>query len=171
VVLEALILGVVLGSLFGLLWWAVTPSVEWLVTPEGVSQTGSSPWFAADGWFLVLGALFGVLFTVVAWRRHRAHPLLVVVGVVVGTALLAVTGRAVGAWAGPVQPESLVAAAPDGGVVVEGALEVTATGVLFAPTVAALTLLLLFLAAATPGTAGEATVVDSPPLLTPPQSA
>lgn len=171
VVVETLALGIGLGAVTGLLWWVITPTQEWLVTPEGVRPVDvwGTPWFAADGWFVVLGALSGVLLTVISWRRHRDHPLVLLASLVVGSVALAITARSVGGIVGAADPESLVTSAPDGGEVVAGALDVVATGVLFAPTVAALTLLVLLLAAATPADARPLTGPDPTPA--PPQVA
>jgi hypothetical protein len=159
VLLETLAAGVAIGAVCGLLWWVVTPDQEWLVTPDGVSPVDpwSSSWFAADGWFVVLGALSGLLVTVLAWRRHRDHPVVLAISLAVSSVALAFTAQTVGGALGAVDPASLVSSAPDGGEVVAGALDVVATGVLLAPTVAALTLLVLLLAAAAPAQSTEPT--------------
>jgi hypothetical protein len=169
-VLEALGWAVALGVLLGILWWALAPDLQWLVTPDGVSPTdpGSDAWFGVDGWFLILGALSGVELTLLLWRRHRTHPVLLAAAVTLGSLIVALTGRWVGGVVGPVDPESLTSTAPEGGVVVDGALELLATGVLLAPTVAALTLLVLLLAAASPS---EAAPVGAGAVPAPPQSA
>jgi hypothetical protein len=172
VLLETLAAGIAIGAVCGLLWWVVTPDEEWLVSPDGARPVDpwSSSWFAADGWFVVLGATSGVLLAMLVWRRHRDHPLVLAVSLAVSSAALAFTALTVGGALGSADPESLVSTAPDGGRVVAGALDVAATGVLFAPLVAALTVLVLLLAAAAPAdpTPAEESVN---PAWAPPQSA
>jgi hypothetical protein len=85
----------VLGAPLGLLWTAVAPDVPVQVVPRGVAPTGAQPeeFFAADGWFLLLGAAFGVLAAVAAWfllRRQRGPVVLAALTVgAIGAGLLA----------------------------------------------------------------------------------
>jgi hypothetical protein len=81
----------VLGAPLGWLWSALAPEVPVQVVPGGVVPTEEQPeeFFAADGWFVLLGVAFGVLAAVAVWfllRRYRGP-----------VALVAVTVGAVGA--------------------------------------------------------------------------
>ena len=53
----------------GLVWWWVAPTEEWTVVEDGAlvpADLGFDAWFAADGWFLVLGVVAGVLLTLIS---------------------------------------------------------------------------------------------------------
>jgi hypothetical protein len=80
-----------LGAPLGWLWAAVAPDVPVQVVPGGVAPIGAQPeeFFAADGWFVLFGVVFGGLAAVAVWfllRRQRGP-----------VALAAVTAGAVGA--------------------------------------------------------------------------
>lgn len=65
-----------LGAPLGWLWAAVAPDVPVQVVPGGVAPIGAQPeeFFAADGWFVLFGVVFGGLAAVAVWfllRRHR----------------------------------------------------------------------------------------------------
>ena len=108
----ALLAGVIaLGVPLGLLWAVVAPEIPVLKTTdcgtaspsECVVVPSAQPeqFIAADGWFGLLGLVFGVLAAIAAWlllRRHRGPvTLLVVVLGCLGAALLAWrVGRQVG---------------------------------------------------------------------------
>jgi hypothetical protein len=157
IVAEAVLVGIVLGAVLGVLWWWVTPEVKWTVTAEGTvvpADIGHDDWFAADGWFLVLGLLLGVALTALLWARGRSQPVALAVSVAVGAALLSLTGWAVGGVLGPPDPASLVDTVASG-TTVAGALSLRAPGVLLAPVVAALGLLGMLL--------GSAAVASGPP--------
>jgi Protein of unknown function (DUF2567) len=85
----------VLGAPLGWLWAWLTPDVPVQVVPGGVVPTEEQPeeFFAADGWFILLGVAFGLLAAVAVWfllRRHRGPVALVAVTVgAVGAGLLA----------------------------------------------------------------------------------
>lgn len=140
----------------GVVWWWVVPSEEWTVVKTGVvlpADVGYNAWFAADGWFLVLGAIAGVLLTLIGWRRGRRQPVALVVGVVVGATLLAVTAWTLGGALGPSDPKT-VAETAEVGTTLDGVLGLRALGVLCAPALTALTLLALFVASARVDEAG-----------------
>lgn len=150
VVAETAVVGIALGALMGLIWWWVAPTEEWRVVESGAlvpSEIGFNAWFAADGWFLVLGAIAGVLLTLISWRRGRGNPVALVVGVIAGGALLALTAWSVGGVLGPPDPTT-VADTAELGATVEGALGLRAFGVLCAPLLTALTTLALLVASA-----------------------
>jgi len=85
----------VLGAPLGWLWAVLAPKVRVQVVPGGVVPAEEQPeeFFAADGWFILLGAAFGVLAAVVVWfalRRHRGPAALVALTVgAVGAGVLA----------------------------------------------------------------------------------
>lgn len=150
VVAETAVVGVALGAVIGLIWWWVAPTEQWRVAEGGAlvpSQIGFNAWFAADGLFLVLGAVAGIALTLISWRRGRRNPVALVVGVITGGALLALTAWSLGGVLGPPDPKS-VADAAELGTTVEGALGLRALGVLCAPLLTALTTLALLVASA-----------------------
>jgi hypothetical protein len=150
VVAETAVVGIALGALMGLIWWWLAPSEEWRVVKGGAlvpAEIGFDAWFAADGWFLVLGAIAGVLLTLITWRRGRGSPVALAVGVIVGGALLALTAWSLGGLLGPPDPKA-VADTAELGTTVEGALGLRALGVMCAPLLTALTTLALLVASA-----------------------
>ncbi len=150
VVAETAVVGIALGALMGLIWWWVAPTEEWRVVEGGAlvpSEIGFNAWFAADGWFLVLGAIAGVLLTLIVWWRGRRQPVALVVGVIIGAGLIAVSAWTLGGVLGPPDP-SVVAETAEPGTTVDGALGLRALGLLCAPALTALTLLALFVASA-----------------------
>lgn len=150
VVAETAVAGVALGAVMGLIWWWVAPTEQWTVVKDGAlvpADIGFNAWFAADGWFVVLGVIAGVLLTLICWRRGRRSPVALVVGVIVGGALLSLTAWSLGGVLGPPDPKS-VADTAELGSLVEGALGLRALGVLCAPLLTALTTLALLIASA-----------------------
>lgn len=83
-------LGLGLGALSGVAWWAVTDLPTYrLVTGGGAvtSERGLAGYVAADAWFVVLGVVVGLLVGVLAWRWFgRAGWPVVVLAVLVGAA-------------------------------------------------------------------------------------
>ena len=156
VVAETVLVGLALGALMGLIWWWVAPTEEWRVLEDGAlvpSDLGFNAWFAADGWFLVLGAVAGVLLTLISWRRGHESPVALVVGVLIGGALLALIAWSMGGVLGPPDPKT-VADTAEAGATVEGALGLRALGVMCAPLLTALTTLALLVASAKVDTSG-----------------
>lgn len=92
-----------LGAPLGWLWALIAPDVPVEMTADGpvLAEPQPEEYFAGDGWFLALGAAFGLLVAVLAWyllRRIRG-PVGIVMLVVggVGAALLAwYVGRHIG---------------------------------------------------------------------------
>ncbi|MEV0130017.1 DUF2567 domain-containing protein [Dactylosporangium sp. NPDC050688] len=101
-VLFGLVVAVVvaaLGAPIGLLWSWVAPEVELVQTQYGPYPVEGEPegYFADDGWFMIIGALAGVVLAVAAWivlRRYRGP--IVLAGLVIGSA----AGAALAAWLG-----------------------------------------------------------------------
>jgi hypothetical protein len=94
---------ILLGLPFGLLWAAVAPGVPVLQTEDGAVLAEPQPeeFIAADGWFSLLGFVLGVLAAVAAWvllRRYRGPVgMVVVVAGMLGAATLAwQVGRRIG---------------------------------------------------------------------------
>jgi hypothetical protein len=85
----------VLGAPLGWLWAALAPGVPVRVVDGGVAPVEAQPeeFFAADGWFVLLGVVFGLLAAAAVYflvRRYRGPVGLVAVTVgTVGAGLLA----------------------------------------------------------------------------------
>lgn len=149
VVLGAAMAGVALGVVMGVAWWLLAPTEVWMKIEGGLgaAQLNSTSWFGADGWFLVLGAVGGVMLALAVWRWARPQPVSAVVGVVLGSALLAVVAWSVGGLLGPPDPNS-VSDSLAVGATVEGSLGLRAMGVLLVPMVSALVVLIVLLSLA-----------------------
>jgi hypothetical protein len=162
VVAETGVIAIGLGVLMGLLWWWVTPTEQWTVVEGGLvpADPGFDAWFAADGWFAVLGVVAGVLLAIIGWRRGHRNAVAQVAGVIVGGGLVAVTAWALGGALGPPDAQTTAQTAEVGSTV-EGALGIRAFGVLFAPVLAALTVTALLLARTTV----DNEVLDAGPLV------
>ncbi|MFD0972624.1 DUF2567 domain-containing protein [Plantactinospora endophytica] len=113
----ALLVLILLGVPFGLLWSAVSPGVPVVQTEDGALLAAPQPeeFIAADGWFSLLGFGLGVLAAIAIWlllRRHRGPVgILVVVLGMLGAAVLAwQLGRQIGLSG----YERLLASAPPG---------------------------------------------------------
>ena len=141
--------GVLVGVIVGVLWWVITPSEQWVTLDGGLgaADLNAPSWFAADGWFLILGLVGGLALASVTWWWAREKPVAVVVGLVIGSALLAVVAWSVGGVLGPPDPED-AAASLALGATVDGSLGLRAMGVLAAPAVSALALVSLLIAMA-----------------------
>ena len=93
---------VVLGVLSGVLWWWVVPPAEFTKLPRGgsMSEVDLGKQFAADGFYVVIAAVVGVLAGLaLAWWRSRDLLLtsaLLVVGSALAAVLMAVTGHLLG---------------------------------------------------------------------------
>jgi hypothetical protein len=92
----------VLGVLSGVLWWWVVPPAQFTKLPRGgsMSEVELGKQFAADGFYVVIAAVVGVLAgLVLAWWRSRdllLTSVLLVVGSALAAALMAVTGHLLG---------------------------------------------------------------------------
>lgn len=100
----AVILGwfAVLGVVGGVLWWVATPLAEWTRTRDSATMDeqmlGAS--VAADGWFLVIAAVGGLVsgFVLTAWRKRDpvATVLLVALGSALACGLMYLVGHTLG---------------------------------------------------------------------------
>jgi hypothetical protein len=120
---------VALGVVGGVLWWLLVDPALFTKAPNGALTMGEAQLgkrFAADGWFVVIAAVLGLLSgAALTWWRSRdflATTLLLVLGSVVATVVMTVAGRLLG----PADPDSLAAAAAVGDRL-PMQLEVTAT--------------------------------------------
>ncbi|MET7422922.1 DUF2567 domain-containing protein [Dactylosporangium sp. NPDC005555] len=88
-----------LGAPVGLIWSWIAPKVELVQTQVGPYPIEGEPegYFADDGWFMIIGAVAGILLAVTAWfvlRRYRGP--FILAGLVIGSA----AGAALAAWLG-----------------------------------------------------------------------
>lgn len=146
VIAQTCLVAAVLGALMGLVWWWVAPTEQWIVVDGGLApaDAGFTAWFAADAWFLVLGAVAGVFLAAISWRPGRHRPLALVVGVIVGAALVALVAWALGGALGAPDPGDAATTA-EAGTTLPGALGIRAIGVVFGPALTSLTVLALLL--------------------------
>jgi hypothetical protein len=117
--LAAVLVGLVaaaLGAPYGLLWSVVAPDIPLVKVEGGVAPVDPAPeqMVAGDGWFSILGVLFGVVAALAAWwlaRRHRGPVVLgaMALGAVVAGVFAAWLGQKIG-LAG--YQEAVAAAAP-----------------------------------------------------------
>ena len=94
---------VVLGVLGALVWWRAVDLPQATRTEAGVvvEPVELVKQVAADGWYVVLALVGGLLSGVVLLRWRRRDPLLMVVLVVLGAGLAAVVMLRLGEWLGP----------------------------------------------------------------------
>jgi hypothetical protein len=144
------LVGIGVGAVMGIVWWWIAPTERWIKGEDGLGpqQLTSPAWFAADGWFLILGVIAGLILTTLAWFWWRSRPIALVVGVLLGGSLLAAVAWALGGILGPPDPNG-AASSLAVGATVDGSLGLRAMGVLAAPLVSALALLSLLLSTAT----------------------
>lgn len=91
------------GLPLGLLWRAVAPRVEFVMTDQGAATVQAEPegFVAADGWFVPITFTTGLVAAIMVWAllRRRRGPLVMfglVVGCVVGGVLTAWIGHQIG---------------------------------------------------------------------------
>ncbi len=130
---------VVAGLLAAVVWWQVTPLAEFTRTATNgeMGEQALAREVAADGWFFVVCAVFGLItgIALVWWRRR--DPLLMVLLVAAGGILATWVMVTVGLALGPADPGTVL---PDAalGAKVPLQLEVQATGLYATWSVAAL---------------------------------
>lgn len=114
-VLLLAVAGVVVGAVAGLAWqWVWTPPTgaawqgEFHLDPVGVRREVS-----ATGWFTVIGLLAGVGFGTVVAYVSRGREVATLVGVLLGSLLLAWTMLVVGHLTGPPDPHVVARTADD----------------------------------------------------------
>jgi hypothetical protein len=80
-------LGLGLGALAGVAWWAVVREPAYRVNADGgasISERGLAEFVAGDAWFCAIGVLVGIALGLVAWRAlsDLGWPLVLLVGAV-----------------------------------------------------------------------------------------
>lgn len=117
----AAVVTVLLGAPVGLLWAALAPRVDVVLSGEGVqlAEPGTSAFIAGDGYFLLAVLIAGVVGGLVAWRLGRAHGPAVVVGLTLGGLAAAYVAMRVGSTVGLEEVQRAV----DSGT--QGALELS----------------------------------------------
>lgn len=115
----------------GMLWERIAPAPTYVNLGGEVylNNQDSSEFVAADGWFLVLGLLVGILSAVVGYWRCRSD-----LGVILALGLAAVPAayiaREVGEAFGPAPIQQTALTLADGSTI-EGSITIGAHGVLF----------------------------------------
>ena len=84
-------LGLGVGAVAGVAWWAVVDLPAYVVRPDGgagITERGLSEFMAGDAWFCAIGLVAGIGLGLVGWRQFRdlGWPL---VPLVAGVSLLA----------------------------------------------------------------------------------
>jgi len=117
--LVAAVVMLLVAAPVGLLWAAVAPRVDVVISGDRVdlADSGSAAFIAGDGFFLLAVALAGVVGGLAAWRLARQPSPGVVVGLALGGLAAAYVAMVVGQQVG----SDAVQAAVDGGL--QGALE------------------------------------------------
>ncbi len=132
-----------LGAVLGLVWAAWSPpGPRALVLPHGMLQPDETEaWIAADGRFLVLTAVTGLLAGGLVWSRTRHRgpimPAALAVGGLAGAALTALVGHLTGGGTTQGRVDTVLARLPltlhmQGLLLLEGALAVLLYGLLAA---------------------------------------
>jgi len=149
VFISVALVSLAIGAVMGALWWWITPSEQWVKLDGGfgAAQLSSPSWFAADGWFLILGVISGASLVAATWRFGRRYPSALVVAIAIGSVLIAVVAWTFGGMLGPPDVEAAADSAAVGGVI-DGSLGLRALGVLGAPGIAALAILAMMLSLA-----------------------
>ena len=80
-------LGCGLGALAGVVWWAVTDLPAYRVLEDGgasTSERGLADYIASDAWYVVCGAVVGLVVGLLAWRwfGRSGWPVVVLTAVV-----------------------------------------------------------------------------------------
>jgi hypothetical protein len=122
----------VLAVVGALVWWQLTPLAEYTRTADNaqMSEEELGRQVAADGWYVVIAAVGGLLSGIglLSWRRR--DPVAMVVLVVLGSLIGGWVMLRVGLWLGPPDPKTVLANAAVG-TRVPLQLEPKAGGVLY----------------------------------------
>lgn len=108
-VVSVLLLGVVLGALGGVAWELLwTPPTgaayqgRWMPDSAGARMLVD-----ATGWFVVVGAVYGLLYGTLVARLLRGREVLTMLTLLVGALLAAWVTQQVGQWLGPPNADAL----------------------------------------------------------------
>jgi len=88
-----LALGLGLGALAGVVWWALVDLPAYVVGADGsagITERGLSEFVAGDAWFCAIGLFVGIGLGVIGWRQFAAlgWPLVLLVAAVATAAAL-----------------------------------------------------------------------------------
>jgi hypothetical protein len=88
-----LALGLGLGALAGVVWWAVVDLPAYVVNDDGgagITERGLSEFVAGDAWFCAIGLFVGVGLGMIGWRQFAGlgWPLVLLVAAVATAAAL-----------------------------------------------------------------------------------
>lgn len=130
---------VALGVVAAVLWWQLTPLAEYTRTTTsaemGEEQLGRQ--VSADGWYVTIAAVAGLLSGVALLSLRRRDPVAMVVLVTLGAFLSAWVMLRVGLWLGPPDPGAALRDARVGAKI-PMRLEPHASGVIYVWPIAAL---------------------------------
>jgi hypothetical protein len=123
----------VLAVVAAVVWWQVTPLAEYTRTADNaqMDEQELGRQVAADGWYVVIAAVGGLLSGVMLLSLRRRDPVATVVLVVLGSLLCGWVMLRLGLWLGPADPKSVLPHAAVGSKV-PLQLEPKATGVVYA---------------------------------------
>ena len=114
--LVALVASVLLGAPVGLLWSAFAPRVDVVLAGgnANLAMPGTSDFIAADGYFLFITVVAGVVGGLAAWALGRRPSPGAVLGLAVGSLLAAVVAMNVGELVGAADVEDFVRSGQQG---------------------------------------------------------
>lgn len=126
VLAAGLIMGVVVGLAFGVIWWRLAPRVPLIVRPDRAVPQGIQPdgYLGADLAFAFLAVVAGIAIAVGLVRMRREHLLSVLGAALLSGAIGTIIMWAVGERLGSVDIEGL-AATTTTDLVVDAPLQVT----------------------------------------------
>lgn len=108
-------MGLAWGAALGFVWeWIWTPPTgaawegKWYLDRDGLTRDVD-----ATAWYVIIGLVGGIVYGAVAAKWCRARPLVVLLGVIVGSFLLAWSLYQVGHLLGPPDPHAIAKAAGD----------------------------------------------------------
>ena len=122
----------VLAVVAAVVWWQLTPLAEYTRTADNaqMDEQELGRQVAADGWYVVIAAVGGMLSGIMLLSLRRRDPVATVVLVVLGSLLCAWVMLRVGQWLGPADPKSVLRHAAVGSKV-PLQLKPKATGVVY----------------------------------------
>ncbi|MBO0656568.1 hypothetical protein J1792_28655 [Streptomyces triculaminicus] len=128
------------GVLLGLLWLWLAPRVPLISDGKAVylSNTEGEQAVGADGWFGLLGLVFGAVAAAVVFLCYRKGGIAIVAGLAAGSLLASLIGWRLGVWLGPTADVAGHARAVGQGVVFDAPIKLAAKGMLLAWPLAAM---------------------------------
>jgi hypothetical protein len=100
----------VLAVLAAVVWWQLTPLAEYTRTADNaqMDEQELGRQVAADGWYVVVAAVGGLLSGVMLLSLRRRDPVATVLLVVLGSLLCGWVMLRIGLWLGPADPKSVL---------------------------------------------------------------